>query len=57
MEWTEEKEKEIATMIDSDLKCQSLYKHTLMAIERREMNECWGLDPIREGFYKLCKPV
>jgi hypothetical protein len=46
-------EMEIDTKIDSDLKCHSWYRDTLMAAEIREMNGCWGLDPIREGFYKL----
>jgi hypothetical protein len=44
---------EIDTKIASDLKCHSWYRDTLMAAEIREMNGCWGLDPIREGFYKL----
>jgi hypothetical protein len=26
-----------------------------MAAERREMDGCWDLDPIRKGFYKLLK--
>jgi hypothetical protein len=41
------------TKIDSDLKCQSWYRNTLIAIKRGEMNGCWDLDPIKEGFYKL----
>jgi hypothetical protein len=28
-------------------------ENTLMAAEKREMNGYWGLDPIREGYYKL----
>jgi hypothetical protein len=43
------KAREIDTKIASDLKCQSWYKNTWMAIEIREMNGCCGLDPIRGG--------
>jgi hypothetical protein len=53
MEQTEEKEREIDTKIVSYLKCHSWYKHTWRTIERREINSCWDLDPIKEGFYKL----
>jgi hypothetical protein len=45
--------REIDTKIASDLKCHSWYKNTWMAIDIREMNGCWGLDPIREGFYNF----
>jgi hypothetical protein len=48
-----EKERKIDTKIASDLKCHSWYRNTLMAAEIREMNGCWDLDPIKEGFYKL----
>jgi hypothetical protein len=37
----------------ADLKGHSRYRNTLMATERREMNGCWNLDPIKERFYKL----
>jgi hypothetical protein len=40
-------------MIAADLKGHSRYRNTLMAIEKREMNGCRNLDPIRERFYKL----
>jgi hypothetical protein len=53
MEWAEEKETKTDTKIASDPKCHSWYKNNLTATERREMNGCWGLDPIMEGFYKL----
>jgi hypothetical protein len=53
MEWTERKVTEIDTRIAADLNGHSGYRNTLMATERKEMNECWNLDPIRERFYKL----
>jgi hypothetical protein len=53
--WVEENEREIDTKIDSDLKCQSWYRTTWMVKEKREMNGCWNLVSIREGFYKLLK--
>jgi hypothetical protein len=46
-------EREIDTNKASDLKCHSWYRNTMTATERREMNGCWDLDPIKEGFYKL----
>jgi hypothetical protein len=49
------REREIDTKIASDLKCHFWYKNTLTAIERREMNGCCDLDPIRKGFYILLK--
>jgi hypothetical protein len=50
---TPKREREIDTKIVSNLKCHSWYRNTLMAIEGREMNGSWDLDPIKEGFYKL----
>jgi hypothetical protein len=50
MEQTKEKEREINTRIATDLKDHSGYRITLMATNRREMNGCWILNPIREGF-------
>jgi hypothetical protein len=34
-------------------KLSSLVQNNLMTTERREMNDCQDLYPIREGFYKL----
>jgi hypothetical protein len=52
--WSRLKRKrEIDTRIVVDLKGHSGYRNTLMAKERREMNGCWDLDPIKERFYKL----
>jgi hypothetical protein len=50
MEYTEEREREIDTRIAADLDGRSSYRNTLMAIERREVNGCSDLDPIRERF-------
>jgi hypothetical protein len=44
---------EIDTRIVYNLKCHSWYRNILMAVEEREVNGCWDLDPIRERFYKL----
>jgi hypothetical protein len=50
---TQRREREIDTKIASNLKWHSWYRNTLMAAEISEMNDNWGLDPIRKGFYKL----
>jgi hypothetical protein len=43
-------------MIAIDLKGHSGYRNTLMATERREMDDCRDMDPIRVGFINFCKP-
>jgi hypothetical protein len=52
--WSKPKrEMKIDTKIASDLKCHSWYRNIWMATERREINGCWDLDPIREEFCEL----
>jgi hypothetical protein len=57
--WVDEvdRREERKIKIASYLNGHSWYKNTLMAVEIRETNGCWDLDPIREGFYKLLKII
>jgi hypothetical protein len=43
------------TKIASYVNGHSWYRNTLMATNKREINGCWDLDPIREGFYYFQK--
>jgi hypothetical protein len=49
------KERDIDTKIVSYLNGHSWYINTLMAIEKREMNDSWDLDPIKNKFYYFSK--